>query len=138
MGTPRDKDASRYYTAADHRRVDGRFLLEVERTTAAVYLSGYCVECVVKALILTQTPAGKRKDILDEFHATAAHNFDRLRSLYQKYGGPPLPKSVISAFVIVRVGGPDLRYEPAVTPADDAADFLAAVDMIWDRADGRL
>ena len=140
MGIPRDKDAKRYYLAARHRQTDAVFLLDADRTTAAVYLAGYCVECVLKALILTQVPGDKKEEVLDEFRGAGAHNFDRLRSLYHKHGGSRFPKAVVEGFVIIRDQrwGPDLRYNPATTPADEAEEFLEAVKTIWAWADGRL
>ena len=138
MGIPRDKDAKRFYIAADHRRVDAAFLLEAERTTAAVYLAGYCVECVLKALIIAQAPTGRKKEVLEEFRGSGAHNYDWLRFMYHKHGGPSFPKDVVEAFVIVRAWGTDMRYEPSTTPADDAEEFLSAVQNIWQCADGRF
>ena len=59
MGIPRDKDAKRFYRAAGQRLDDAAYLLDGARTTACVYLAGYCVECMLKALIVVQT--GKEK-----------------------------------------------------------------------------
>ncbi len=138
MATPRDKDARRFYLAGHHRRLDAEYLLEGGRTTAWVYLGGYCVECLLKALLLMQVPKSKRKDIAEEFRGTGAHNFDRLRSLYLKVGGSAFPKDVIEAFLVVRAWSTDWRYEPALTPADDAERFLAAVETIRAWADSRM
>jgi HEPN domain-containing protein len=54
VGVPRDQETKRFYRAAGQRLEDARFLTESTRTTAAVLLAEYCVECVLKALIITQ------------------------------------------------------------------------------------
>lgn len=137
MGMPRDKDAKRFYRAADQRWEDSEFLLESERTTAAVYLAGYCVECLLKALILAQ--AGSKKDeVLASFRGSGAHNYDWLRFMYSKYGGADFPKEIVEAFVIIEDWGTDLRYQPGTIPLNDAEEFLIAVRRIWAWADGRL
>ena len=138
MGMPRDKDAKRFYRAAEQRWEDAEFLLESERTTAAVYLAGYCVECVLKALILSQAAKDKKDEVLSTFRGAGAHNYDWLRAMYQKHGGPQFPREITEAFVIVESWGTDLRYQPGTIPADDADEFLAAVRRIRAWAEGRL
>ena len=141
MGIPRDKDAKRYYRAAGQRLEDATFLLDAARTTAAVYLAGYCVECMWKALIITQVGKDK-EEVLDLFRGAGAHNYDWLRSLYvDKYGGKPPPKKdkdLVNAFVIVGSWRTDLRYDPGTMPEDDADAFLDAVRRIRSWADERL
>jgi HEPN domain-containing protein len=141
VGVPRDKDAKRFYRAGGQRLEDAAFLLDAARTTAAVYLAGYCVECMWKALIISQAGKDKKKEVLDLFRGAGAHNYDWLRSLYDKYGGKPPPKKdkeLTNAFVIVGSWRTDLRYEPGTMRADDAEEFLAAVRRIWTWADERL
>ncbi len=104
MGVPRDKDAKRFYRAAGQRLEDATFLLESARTTAAVYLAGYCVECMLKALIITQAGKDNKEEALDSFRGSGAHNYERLLATYEKYGGPRPPKrdkELTEAFVIV-------------------------------------
>lgn len=141
MGVPRDKDAKRFYLAARQRLEDARLLLEAARTTAAVYLAGYCVECMWKALVLSQAGKDKKDEVLEQFAGSKAHNFDFLRSLYDHYGGP-LPskkdKELINAFVVVGSWGTHVRYDAATMAADDAEEFLVAVERIHKWADLRL
>ena len=141
MGIPRDTDAKQFYRAAEQRLADAVFLLESARTTAAVYLAGYCVECMWKALIITQAGKSKKGEALELFAGAKAHKFDWLRSLYDKYGGPPPPKKdkeLANAFVVVDSWGTELRYEPGTMPEDDAVEFLDAVRRIRKWADERL
>ena len=57
MGMPADINARRYYRVAFQRLEDGKSLLEINRPRAAIYLTGYAVECILKALIVTSTPS---------------------------------------------------------------------------------
>src|SRR4051794_12969935 len=135
MGIPRDKDAKRFSRAAGQRLEDAEFLLEGARTTAAVYLAGYCVECMWKALIVTQAGKDKKQEVLDLFRGAGAHNYDFGLSLsIDKYGGKPPPKKdkeLTNSFAKVGSWRTDLRYEPATMPADDAEEFLDAARRIW-------
>lgn len=127
-----------FYRAADQRLEDAAFLLEAQRTTAAVYLAGYGVECVLKALILERAGKTRAKEVLDQFRGSGAHNYDWLRFMYHQYGGSTLPKNVTEAFVQVENWGTDLRYKPGTIPEEDADAFLTSARRIWQWADGRL
>jgi HEPN domain-containing protein len=140
VGVPRDKEAKRFYRAAEQRLEDATFLFSesVRRTTAAVYLAGYCVECLLKALILSQVAKAERGEVLQLFRGSKAHDYDWLRELYYVKGGARFPPAVVQAFSTVSVWGTEMRYQPGTIPDDDAEEFLAAVETIWDWADGRL
>ncbi len=64
---PSSAQARCFYRAARQRFDDALLLLEMERTTAAVYLSGYIVECMLKALILSAVPREQEAEILGMF-----------------------------------------------------------------------
>lgn len=138
---PRDKDAKQFYRAAGQRLEDATFLLDNERVTAAVYLAGYCVECMLKALIVTQAGKENKEEVLDSFRGSGAHNYERLMAQYERYGGPrpaKKDKELVEAFVIVGSWDTDLRYESGMLKPDEGSDFLGAVLRIWTWADGRL
>ncbi len=138
---PRDKDAKRFYRAAGQRLEDAAFLLDAARTTAAIYLAGYCVECMWKTLIITQAGRDKKEEVLALFRGAGAHNYDWLRSLYDNYGGKPPPKKdrdLARALISVGSWGTHLRYDPGTMSEDDATEFLDAVRRIRKWADERL
>lgn len=139
MGMPNSKEARLFYRAALERFKDAEQILDrIERTTAAVYLAGYAVECILKALILSQLPAAKRAEMVQQFRGGKAHDYDWLKGVYADVGGPNFPKAVVEAFVVVEDWGTELRYQPGVIDPDDAKSFLAAAETILDWADGRL
>lgn len=137
---PKSKEARLFYRAAEQRWEDADFLFseDVRRTTASVYLAGYCVECLLKALILSQAAKGEREEVLALFRGGKAHDYDWLRDVYYQRGGARFPPDVVEAFNTVSVWGTEMRYQPGTVPEDDAEAFLSAVGTIWDWADGRL
>ncbi len=138
MALPEAREARPYYQTAKQRFEDARFLLEAERTTGAVYLAGYCVECMLKALVLSRTPAGRRGEMLATLRGARGHDFDWLKARYFGNGGSPFPPEVAKAFSFVDTWGTETRYVSGATKRCDAERFLEAVEeiMIW--ADGRL
>jgi hypothetical protein len=73
MSVPKSNEARRFFRAAGARYSEAFFLLENSGfTTAAVYLAGYAVECMLKALVLSHEPrrkhayAGRSQDLDDE------------------------------------------------------------------------
>lgn len=134
---PIDVNARRYYRVAYQRFDDGTALLGISRPRAAVYLTGYAVECILKALLLTSTPAGERADVLATFRGAVAHNIDWLRErLVHRIGRLPVGEN--RHVSLVSSWSTDLRYEPGPGDVDDAKAFLASADSILTWADGRM
>ena len=87
MSLPQAPEARPYYQSAKQRFEDAEFLMEAARTTGAVYLAGYGVECMLKALILTMVSENQRADVLGSFRAAKAHDFEWLKARYFAAGG---------------------------------------------------
>jgi HEPN domain-containing protein len=66
VGRPSSAYVRRFYRAAKRRFDDALLLLEMERTTTAIYLVGYSVECMLKALILSAVPQIQEGGTLQE------------------------------------------------------------------------
>jgi len=81
VAMPASSNSRLFYRVANQRFEDAEFLLGVERTTAAVYLAGYSVECILKALILAIVPRTQEADILAMFRGARAHDYDWLLRL---------------------------------------------------------
>jgi HEPN domain-containing protein len=137
MAIPADIDARRYYRVAYQRLDDGTALLEISRPRAAIYLTGYAVECILKALLVVSTPSGERAEVLATFRGAVAHNIEWLRDrLIQRIGRLPVGEN--RHISLVSSWSTDLRYEPGPGDRDDAEAFLASAESILKWADGRM
>ena len=101
VAMPSSMQARRFDRAAKQRFDDALLLLEMERTTAAVYLAGYSVECMLKALILSTVPQAQEAEVLSLFRGARAHDYEWLLQLYAEKGGARLPPSVVPHFARV-------------------------------------
>ena len=138
MAIPQSREARPFYFAAKQRFEAARILLAADQTTSAVYLGGYCVECMLKALILSSAPGGKRGEILDSFKGGRAHDYEWLKAIYLKGGGASWPPDVAKNFTLVDTWSTDLRYKPGLIDPEDARIFLNAAEAIMIWADGRI
>jgi HEPN domain-containing protein len=138
MGTPADIDARRYYRVAYQRLEDGWLMLDkLNRPKGAVYLTGYAVECILKALILVITPSNARTGILKSFRGALAHDLLWLRAqLLHRHIVFPL--AVARELAYVASWSVDLRYEPGPGDREDAQRFIASARAVLRWADGRM
>jgi hypothetical protein len=137
MPMPRSKDARLYYRCADRRRVEASILIKAAQPTGAVYLAGYVVECMLKALIIETQPDNLRASRLEELKKIG-HNLTRLLELYLKDGGSKPPSNVVRAFTLVSDWASDIRYDPTEIQPAKADRFIKAVDEVYRWVDGRL
>jgi HEPN domain-containing protein len=138
MTLPRVQEARPFYRSAGQRFEDAEFLLEAGRTTGAIYLAGYSVECMLKALILCIVPPAKRSEMLRSFRGSKAHDYDWLKGRYFENGGPPLPSAVAKSFSLVDTWTTELRYKAGTTNPREAESFMQAAREILDWAEGRI
>jgi HEPN domain len=137
MAMPRSKDARLYYRCADKRRVEASILIKAAQPTGAVYLAGYVVECMLKALNIEAQPGNLQGSRLEELKRIG-HNLTRLLELYRQKGGSCPPPEVTRAFTLVGDWSSEIRYNPKEVDLVEAEEFLEAVDQIFRWADGRL
>ena len=135
---PGFEEARLDYRCAFQRFEDAQVLLQAGHTTGAVYLAGYSVECILKALVLSRLAPTARRAMLDSFRGAKAHDHDWLRSRYFASGGTQFTRSVIRAFVLVNEWSTELRYLPRTFRMRDARGFLDAAWEIMRWADGGL
>lgn len=138
MAIPASPEARLYYRCAFQRYEDAQILLSAARTTGAVYLAGYGIECILKALVLSALAPAARAAMLDSFRGARAHDYEWLRALYLQNGGSRFPRETTRAFTLVNDWSTDLRYLPRTMKPDEAEGFLAAAENIIRWADGRL
>lgn len=138
MGLPKSREARAFYRSAKQRFVDSQFLLDAGRTTGAIYLAGYGIECIFKALILDLVPARRRAEILASFRGAKGHDYEWLERQYRDNGGPPIPRDARQHFIRVSSWSTDFRYLPGIMKGADAKAFLAAAEAILTWAERRL
>ena len=118
---------------------EAKILRKADQTTiGAVYLAGYAIECILKALILSLLSEGRQGEILRSFRGSRAHDYEWLREQYLNNGGARFPSKVTRGFVLVGGWSTELRYIPKTLKPQEIDSFLKATEeiMIW--ADGRL
>ena len=138
MAMPKTPDARDYYRAAYQRIDDAQSLLDNDRTTAAVYLAGYAVECILKSLLLSCVPNREHGGIMELFRGRLAHDFGWLTMQYVRHSKSTIPREVHRALTRVRTWSTDMRYMTGTTPPDEADSFVDAVKFILHWAKGRL
>ncbi|MDR3635656.1 MAG: HEPN domain-containing protein [Isosphaeraceae bacterium] len=138
MAIPASIEARLFYRCAFQRYEDAQILLRADHTTGAVYLAGYGIECILKALLLSAVPLVARTAMLNSFRGTRAHDYEWLRTPYLQNGGSRYPRKITEAFTLVNDWSTDMRYLPRTLKAEEAEGFLAAAENIIHWADGRL
>ena len=138
MGLPQPSEARLYYRAGKQRFDDAQLLLREERTTGAVYLAGYTVECLLKALVLASVAPGLRRSLLGEFRGNRAHNIEWLGALYRRHVGAAVPRDVTRHLSRVASWSTDLRYATGLVKSREADEFMDSVVAIATWAEGRM
>jgi len=138
MPVPSSPNARLFYRAATQRFDDAEFLLSSDRTTAAVYLSGYAVECILKALILSITTRSQENDVLGQFRGARAHDFDWLLRLYRQRGGSGTPREIGEHLARLTSWSTDLRYSPGTISLREARAFFDSATELCRWAEGRI
>jgi hypothetical protein len=85
----------RLFQRVARQRFEDAWLLysELGKDLSAVYLAGYGIECILKALILSAVPRERELDILRRFRGSWGHDLDRLRQWYVDEGGASVPRA---------------------------------------------
>jgi hypothetical protein len=139
MGVPTSTNARLFYRCALRRFEEANILRKADKlTTGAVYLAGYSIECMLKALILNGLSKSKQEDMLNTFRGSKAHDFGWLREQYLLNGGARFPPNVSANFTLVNEWSTDLRYVPKNLTAQEIDDFLMAATVIMKWIDGRI
>lgn len=138
MANSSDMNVKRFHIVAKRHYEDGKFLLLKNRTNGAVYLAGYAVECVFKALILHTTPISERESVAKSFRGSGYHNYENLKVLYREQGGSLLPSEIVKCFATVNTWEVAMRYNPKKLEYEYAKSFIINVRIIINWAEGRL
>ena len=138
MGLPGTRIARRFYRAALERLDDAVFLNAAARNTAAVYLAGYAVECMLKALVVSLVPENRQAEVENRFRGAKAHDFDWLLRLYRQLGGQGMPRVLAADYARVNTWTTEFRYVTSTMKEQETQAFLASARRVVEWANGRL
>jgi HEPN domain-containing protein len=137
VSVPTSAEVRRFYQVALQRFEDAEILFHNDRTTGAIYMAGYAVECMLKALLLAHVPASRRAAVLGSFRGKVGHDLEGLRRALQKRK-VSFPASVARRFTSVNTWSTDLRYVPGRKKWQEARAFLDAAAEVLQWVKGRL
>jgi HEPN domain-containing protein len=138
MAVPSSSDARLFYRCAFQRFEEAQVLFKANYNTGAVYLAGYGIECMLKALVIMAVPAVTRNQVLRSFRTARAHDYAWLRDMYLIRGGAKFPSQIARAFTLVNEWSTEIRYSPTSVRTEEAEAFLNSASVIIKWADGRL
>ena len=138
MAIPRSKESRRFFRAASCRFEEAQFLIDKGHfTTGAVYLAGYAVECMLKALILSNEVPEQNKTTLATFKGQSGHSFEGLKEQLSRRK-VFLPPEVSVELMELNWWTTSLRYDPSTIRLTDAEAFFKSTKSILHWAEGRL
>jgi hypothetical protein len=139
MALPQPTEARLYYRGAKQRYDDdAELFLEAGRTTGAVYLAGYTVECILKALILASVASRRRRILLRLLVGSRAHDIEWPGALYRQHARGTVPISITRHLARVAAWSTDLRYATGILKRQDADDFMRSLVAITSWAEARM
>lgn len=130
-------DLVRQFHRAGGQRLEAGEVLYSEhgRVVDGLYLGGNCVECSLKAMVLTRIPIQRQRDyVTTEFRGKVAHNFDSLVDQWIKLGGSPIPRTILRGLRTGRlIWNSELCYEAGLgnLKDEDIQDFLTFARRFW-------
>jgi HEPN domain-containing protein len=142
VGSPKNIDARKYARVAKQRFDEAMTVLKkAQLPAAAQYLGGYAVECILKALVLTLTPATERPnsghDTIEWLKTKFGHDLRGLRAEAARHG-VRMSAETVAEFGFVLSWDPQSRYELGPGDPETAERFLAAAEKIIKWADERM
>jgi hypothetical protein len=138
VSVPNSPEPRRFYRLAKQRLLEARVLFDASYFVGAVYLAGYSVECMFKALILNSLPTSEHQAVSAEFRGQRGHDYDWLARRYAQAHSPTPPRRVIIALMLVSTWDVSLRYQPGYGNHREASRFLTEVEVIVNWADSRI
>lgn len=125
--------------AGRHRLDDARVLINSARWRGAMYLAGYAVECLLKTKLMRMYDCRHLQELENELqqrgvlgaHATVfTHHLEVLLRLTAGTDRLRKDQALWRLFTLVNQWVPAWRYSANVSDADDATDFMAAVEAV--------
>jgi HEPN domain-containing protein len=126
---PEPPEVRRFHRVALQRFGDAEILQANDRTTGAMYLAGYAVECVLKALLLAHVPAGRHGRLVESFRGKIGHSFEWLAQELRRRG-VRFPAEVLRSLRRVNSWSTDLRYNAGKQKLSETRAFLDATVQV--------
>ncbi|MCE9590218.1 MAG: HEPN domain-containing protein [Planctomycetes bacterium] len=106
------------------------FLADNRYTLDSYYLTGYAIECSLKAIILTRTPVQERPaTFLRVTSGKSMHNFEVLKDELHKMGCE-VPMDLVRLLRRYR-WSTNMRYDHTRRPTSEARGFLKAAERVY-------
>jgi HEPN domain-containing protein len=137
MAIPRFPEVRRFYQVALQRFEDAEILCRNGRNTGGIYLAGYAVECILKALLLASVAAPRHRALVKTFSGSKAHDFEWLKQELGKRH-VQIPADTARRLASVNTWSTDLRYVAGSKRSAEAQAFLAAAAEIIEWVKGRF
>src|SRR5262249_283990 len=119
----------RFYRVALQRFEDAQILLENDRTTGAMYLAGYTVECGLKALLLANVPSRQHPNLVRSFYGKIGHDLEWLKKELRRRG-VEIPPETADHLRRVTTWSTHMRYDPALQTKPETRGFIQAADQV--------
>lgn len=119
--------AQKFFRAGKQRLEAAEVLYVSDKLLDSLYLVGYCVECSMKAMILSRITESRRASFVDQnFMGQRAHDFEFLRHLWKQHHCEPISADLRKAMRIFDGWSTSLRYDVG---RRKIADVRAALDF---------
>lgn len=126
-----------FQRAAEQRFTAAEFLLQSDFTLEALYLAGYCVECILKALIMNLTPEDQREATYNRLTAGAKMHYHAEINKELKNLDLPIPIEIAKR--LRRFDWyTDLRYESGRKPLGEVRGYLKTAQITLEWAQGEM
>ena len=139
------KEVRRFHAAAWMHQEAAEFLMRgcnkgafSTRAFEAIYLGGYAVECIFKALLLSQVRPKRHVPMLKAFVKEIGHDLEMLKQRLEGLRKPVLiPSDQLRQLRLVRrMWATGMRYDPQPRRTEDAQQFMDAVSQLLSFACG--
>ena len=100
--------------------------------TEVIYLSGYVLECSLKALVLSNTPLKQHEKMIERFKADIKHDLEKLRLLLHEKGIEITKKNLTHFRQVFRIWNSEMRYEAKPREKLVAESIVAATESLAD------
>ena len=129
MSLDANPDSRVYHFAAVHRFEDAQILLKNRRPNGSIYLAGFAIECILKALILANSTPRQRAKLRDRLKKEFGHDLEALRKEAGRRG-IHMPRNVMDAFRRLNTWDNNNRYDPRLQSAEDAQTLFEAAETV--------